>query len=131
VNSDFSRKKISSDAPWEAVVGYSRAVQAGNTIYVSGTTATGPEGKIVGLNDPYTQTKQIIENIEAALKKLDADLTNIVRTRIYTTNIRMWEQIAKAHREAFDKIRPVTTMVEVRALISEEILVEIEAEAVV
>ncbi len=125
------RKNISSNSPWESKFGYSRAVRIGDTIYVSGTTATDLKGKIVGLGDPYLQTKKILQNIEKALKQAGTALRDVVRTRIYVTDIRQWEYIAKAHREFFDNIRPATSMVEVSHLISPEMLVEIEAVAIV
>lgn len=127
----MNRKIVSSGSKWEPIVGYSRAVRVGPFIAVSGTTATGPGGEVVGIDNPYEQTRAILRKIQSTLEEMGATLGDVVRTRIFVTDISRWDEIGRAHREFFEEIRPAATMVEVKSLIDKHMLVEIEAEAYV
>jgi len=125
----MDRERVSSGTEWESIVGYSRAVRAGDEIHVSGTTATDDDGRVVGVGDPYAQTVQALDNVADALAALDASLADVVRTRLFVTDIDDWAAIGRAHGDAFDAVRPATTMVQVERLIDPEMLGEIEAVA--
>lgn len=127
----MQRENISSGSTWEPIIGYSRAVKVGHQVLVSGTTGTGSDGKLVGLNDPEAQTLQALKNIEMALNRSGAELRHVVRTRLYVTKIDQWEKIARAHGQVFGEIRPVTTLVEVSRLIDPDMMIEIEVDAII
>ena len=125
------RQNFASGSPWEPVVGYSSAVRSGNQIFVTGTTALGPDGKLVGIGDAYAQTIQVLRNIESVLRRAGAEMRHVVLTRIFVTDISRWQEIGRGHSEYFAEIRPCATMVEVRGLIDPDMLVEIEVQAII
>ena len=127
----MTRRSVQTGAPWEEIAGYARAVRVGNVIHVSGTTAQGPDGELVGRGDPGAQARRCLEIIEGALRELGGELRHVVRTRMYVTDISRWEPVARVHGEVFGAVRPATAMVEVKGLVDPEMLVEIEAEAIV
>lgn len=127
----MERRSVTSGTEWEPRVGYSRAVRVGDRVHVSGTTATDENGEVVGEGDPYEQTKQALSNVEQALDEVDSSVEDLVRTRMFVTDIDDWEDVGRAHSEVFEDVRPATSMVEVESLISPDLLVEVEAEAVV
>ncbi len=131
MNQKMSRKTITTGSKWESIVGYARAVRVGNLVFVAGTTSTDPSGNLVGKGDAYEQTRQILRNIESALRATGATIENVVRTRMFVTDISLWEDVGRAHGEIFGKILPASSMVEVKSLIHPDMLIEIEVDAVI